>query len=82
MAIPEDRLDRVERILVEMAERQAEIIERQANTEKLVESNARAILANTEAHNELRSELQEFIAIVREYVEVTNRRLNALEDTQ
>jgi|GEM_PF-3331329 hypothetical protein len=82
MAPQEDRLDRVERILVEMAERQAEIIERQANTEKLVESNARAILANTEAHNELRSELQEFIAIVREYVEVTNRRLNALEDTQ
>ncbi len=73
MTPQEDRLDRVERIL-------AEVAERQANTEKLVESNARAILANTEAHNELRSELQEFISIVREYVEVTNPRLNALED--
>lgn len=75
MAPPEDRLDRVERIL-------AEIAERQAITEKIVESNARSNLANSEAISELRSELGEFIAIVREYVEVTNRRLNALEDRQ
>jgi hypothetical protein len=75
MAPQEDRLDRVERIL-------AEIAERQAITEKIVESNARSNLANSEAISELRSELQEFIAIVREYVEVTNRRLNALEDRQ
>jgi len=61
MAPQEDRLDRVELILAEVAERQAEGKRDQAL---------------------LRSELREFIAIVREYVEVTNRRLNALEDRQ
>lgn len=96
MAIQEDRLDRVERILAQVAESQKQLAERQvasderlSRIEKIAESNARSNLANSEAITEtrrdqalLRSELREFISIVREYVEVTNRRLNALEDKQ
>jgi chromosome segregation ATPase len=92
---PPDRLDRIERVvdnltanLAEERERRLELrqdldgeAERWAETIRIVESNARAIAANSDTATRQREEMRSSIAEVRQLTESNARAIAANSDT-